>query len=66
VDHDVVQAFKEVVNLTLDQYMDAVNSFQELQDPPQGWLLREMTDLVRHACVESGSLIFVIRIRSSF
>ena len=57
VDLNVVQAFDEVVNLTLDQHTDAVKPFQELKDPPQGWPLRGLVDLGRHACVVSGSLL---------
>jgi hypothetical protein len=51
-DLDVVHAFDEVVNLTLDQPTDPVNPFQELKDPPQGWPLR--------TCSETPS-VFIIR-----
>jgi hypothetical protein len=57
LDRHVVQAFNDIVNLTLSEHTNAMNPFQELNDPPQGWPLRGLVDLVWHGCVIPGSLL---------
>src|SRR5438128_6562252 len=42
----VVKTFNEVVDLALHRHADAVNPFQELEHPTQGWPLGWLIDLV--------------------
>src|SRR6516162_7818755 len=42
----VVKTFNEVVDLALHRHADAVNPFQELEHPTQGWPLGWLVDLV--------------------
>ena len=45
------------MNLPLPHHLDAVNAFQKLEDPAQGWPLRRLVDLIRYRCVVVGSLL---------
>ena len=45
------------MNLALHHHSDAVNAFQKLEDPPQGWPLSRLMDLIRYRFIVSGSLL---------
>jgi hypothetical protein len=43
--------------LPLHHHSDAVNAFQKLEDPPQGWPLSRLVDLIRYRFMAIGSLL---------
>jgi len=40
--------------LPLHHHSDAVNAFQKLKDPTQGWPLRRLVDLIRYRFIALG------------
>src|SRR5215471_16612814 len=53
----VVKTFNEVVDLALHRHADAVNPFQELEHPTQGWPLGWLVDLVGEPLVLTRQLL---------
>jgi hypothetical protein len=43
--------------LPLPHHADAVNAFQKLEDPAQGWPLSRLVDLIRYGVMAVGSLL---------
>ena len=56
-DLQVVEAFNDVVNLTLYLHPDAVNPFEELEEPTQGRPLGRLVDLIGERFMVAGSLL---------
>jgi hypothetical protein len=50
-DLHLIEAFDQVLHVTLYRHTDAVNAFQKLKDPTQGWPLRWVMNLGRHGLV---------------
>ena len=50
-DLHLVEAFNQVVDLALHGHADAMNPFEQLEDPTQGRPLRRLVDLVRYRLV---------------
>ena len=53
----LVEAFDQVVNLTLHRHANAMNPFEQLEDPTQGRPLRRVVDLVWYRRVLTRSLL---------
>jgi hypothetical protein len=47
-DLHLAEPFNQVVHMALHGYADAVNPFEQLENPTQGWPLRRLVELVRH------------------
>lgn len=45
------------MHLPLHHHLDAVNAFQKLEDPTQGWPLSRLVDLIRYRFMAIGSLL---------
>jgi hypothetical protein len=45
------------MNLALHSHADAMNAFEQLEDPTQSRPLRRLVDLVRYRLVLQGSLL---------
>jgi len=45
------------MNLPLHHHSDAVHAFQKLENPPQGWPLSRLVDVMRYCCIVVGSLL---------
>ena len=50
-DLHLIEAFNEVMHLALHGYADAMNAFEQLEDPTQSRSLRRLVDLVRYRLV---------------
>ena len=51
----LVEAFNQVVDLTLHSHANAMNPFEQLADPTQGRPLRRLVDLVWYRLVLTRS-----------
>ena len=56
-DLHLVQSFNQVVHLVLHGHADAVDPFEELEDPTQGWPRSRLVDLIRYRFIAIGSLL---------
>ena len=45
------------MNLPLYHHSDAVNAFQKLEDPTQGWPRSRLADVIRYRCIVVDSLL---------
>jgi hypothetical protein len=45
------------MHLPLHHHLDAVNAFQKLEDPPQGWPRSRLVDLMWYRFMPIGSLL---------
>ncbi len=52
-----MEAFDQVVHMTLERHTDAVTAFQEWKDPTQGGPLRWVMHWVRYGLVVSYPLL---------
>ena len=57
VDLHVIESFKEIMHLTVYGHPNAVNAFQQLEDPTSGWRRGGVVDLVRHRLVVVGQVL---------
>jgi len=53
-DPDVIEAFDEIVHVTLYRHTDAMDPFKQLKNPTQGRLPSRLVDLVWYGLVVSG------------
>jgi hypothetical protein len=44
----LIETFDKVVELSVDRHTDAVNPFEQLKNPPSGWPLGRLIELIRH------------------
>jgi hypothetical protein len=51
----LVEPFNQVMDLALYGHADAMNAFEQLEDPPQSRPLRRLVDWVRYRLVLQGS-----------
>jgi len=56
-DLHLMEAFDQVVHMTLERHTDAVTAFQEWKDPTQGGPLRWVMHWVRYGLVVSYPLL---------
>ena len=56
-DRDLIQAFYDVVHLVLDGDADAVNPFEQWEEPTQGRSWSRLVNLVRYGLVLLRSLL---------
>ena len=56
VELHIVEAFNEIIHLSLDGHPNAVHACQELEDPAYGWRRGGVVDGVRHGCLVSGPM----------
>jgi hypothetical protein len=56
-DPDVIEAFDEIVHVTLSRHTDAVDPCKQLKNPTPGRLPSRLVALVWYGLVVSGSLL---------